>query len=579
VLDVFLMIASIVVCIYVLYNWEEIAKQRWMYKSYELVFSAILAILLLEGTRRTTGNIIPILVSTFLIYALFGHFIPGFFGHPGFSLIEILYHFYMMTEGYWGLLTDLTSRVIAVFLILGPVLLATGVGKTFMDLARFFGGRVQGGAGLIAVLSSAFFGMLSGSAVANVATTGTFTIPTMKGLGYKNELAGAIEASASCGGQIMPPIMGVGAFVMAEILGIPYLYVVVAAIIPAFIYFFGVGCGVYFFAKKLGLGKLPAELVPKAKDIFSLHNMVGFSIPIGILLYLLIRLMPPQMAAGWALMATVVVFLLMGGPLSSKEIRERIKTLGKAFFSGTTTALTYLMVMAVCVQMAVSLISLTGLAVKMSEVILGLAGFNIMFALIATMFTTMLLGMGMPTTAAYIISGAVLGTALIGLGIPGLAGHLFIFYFAVLANLSPPVCVAIYTAVTIAGGNWLRMAVKAMGLCIAAYLLPYFFVFHSALLMKGDLSVVLMTSFTAAVGTLFLSTAVAGFFQKPSTILERLLFAAGGSFLLYPSVTTDGLGLVMVVLGWVSQMYLPSFPLLGSRLEIEVAKSDPQKSD
>ncbi len=554
VLDIIITIASLVVCLYVPLNWDENAQLSWDYKLHELVFSAMLAVFLLEATRRTTGNIIPGLVAVFLLYALLGQYIPGFFGHPGFPLVEILNHFYMMTEGFWGLLTDLTSRVLAVFLILGPVLLATGVGQTFMDMARFFGGRIQGGAGQIAVLSSAFFGMLSGSAVANVATTGTFTIPTMKGLGYKNELAGAIESAASCGGQIMPPIMGVGAFVMAEILGVPYLYIVVAAIIPALIYFFGVGCGVYFYAKKYGLGKLPREMVPKARDVFSLKNMVGFVIPIGILLYMLIRLLPPQMAAAWALLATVTVYMVIGGPLSSPEIRKRLLVVARALFSGTTTALAYLMIMAVCVQMAVSLISLTGLAVKMSEIILGLAGYNVMLALVATMVTTMILGMGMPTTAAYIIAGAVLGAALIGLGISGLAGHLFIFYFAVLANLSPPVCVAIFTAVTISGGNWLRMAFQAMGLCIAAYLIPYFFVFNTALLMEGSLFSILTTSLTAVAGTLFLSTAVAGYFKIKAGPLERILFAVGGGFLLHPGWITNGIGLVLVGLALLSHM-------------------------
>jgi TRAP transporter 4TM/12TM fusion protein len=546
ILDIIIMIASLTVCLYVPLNWDENAQLSWDYKTHELVFSAILVLSLLEATRRTTGNIIPILVGFFLFYALFGQHIPGFFGHPGFPLVEILNHFYMMTEGVWGLLTDLTSRVIAVFLILGPVLLSTGVGQTFMDLARFFGGRIDGGAGQIAVLSSAFFGMLSGSAVANVATTGTFTIPTMKKLGYNSELAGAIESSASCGGQIMPPIMGVGAFVMAEVLGVPYLSVVVAAIIPALIYFFGVGCGVYFFARKYGLGKLPPEMVPKAKDVFSPKNMVSFIIPIGILLYMLVRLLPPQMAAGWALVATMVVFMMIGGPLSSSETRERALIIARAFFSGTTSALAYLMIMAVCVQMAVSLISLTGLAVKMSEIILGLAGFNIMLALFATMITTMVLGMGMPTTAAYIIAGAVLGGALIGLGIEGLAGHLFIFYFAVLANISPPVCVAIFTAVTISGGKWIRMAFLAMGLCIAAYLIPYIFVFHTSLLMKGSLLSIISAAVTAGLGTLFLSSAVAGHFTVPASRLERLLFAFGGGFLIYPSWATNGTGVVLI---------------------------------
>ncbi len=308
-----MMIASLVVCSYVLLNWDEITKQRWAYKIYELIFSGTLVILVMEATRRTTGKIIPIMVSIFLGYALYGEYVPGFFGHPGFPLIEVLYHFYMMTEGIWGLLTDMTSRVIAIFILFGPVLFATGIGDTFMNLARFFGGRFVGGAGQISVFSSAFFGMISGSAVANVMVDGVITIPTMKRLGYKSEFAGAIEASASSGGQIMPPIMGVGAFVMAEILGIPYLQVAIAATIPAILYFYGVGCGIYFSARKYNLGKIPKELMPKAREVFEPRQMLNLAIPIGVLAYLLLLLLPPQLAAGAALVAIMLVFLFLGG--------------------------------------------------------------------------------------------------------------------------------------------------------------------------------------------------------------------------------------------------------------------------
>jgi TRAP transporter 4TM/12TM fusion protein len=552
VLDVLMMAAGVVVCGYVLWSWEEITRQRWMYQSYELVFSGILGVLLLEGTRRTTGYIIPILALAFLSYALFGDLIPGFFGHPGFPLVEVLYHYYMMTEGYWGMLTDLTSRVIAIFLLLGPVLFATGVGDTFMNLARFFGGRISGGAGQIAVISSACFGTLSGSAVANVATTGTFTIPTMKKLGFKPELAGAIEASASSGGQIMPPIMGVGAFVMAELLGIPYLYVCVAAIIPALIYFFGVGAGVFFSAKKQGLGKLPPELMPRAREVFDPRAMVNLLIPIGLLLYLLFLLLPAQLAAGAALLAAMATYLI-SGILSPKKTKERLAHLARALSSGTITALATLMVMAVCVQMAVSLVALTGLAVKMSETILSLAGVNVFLALFLTMVIIMVLGMGMPTTAAYIIGAAVLGSTLMGMDIEGISAHMFIFYYAVLGNISPPVCVAIYTAVTIAGGNWLRMAGIAMSLCLGAYLLPYTFVFHPALLMQGTLWAIVSTTFTACLGVLLVSAGIFGYFKGPAIIRERLLFIAGGLLLFAPGVFTDSLGAILAALGLLSQ--------------------------
>jgi TRAP transporter 4TM/12TM fusion protein len=388
--------------------------------------------------------------------------------------------------------------------------------------------------------------------VANVATTGTFTSPTMKRLGYKPELAGAIEASASSGGQIMPPIMGVGAFVMAEMLGIPYLFVCVAAIIPALIYYFGVGAGVYFSAKKYKLGKLPAELMPKAREVFALRDMVNLIIPIGILLYILVHLLPAQMAAAAALISSMAIYLVTAIH-SPRLMKERILALGKALSSGTVTALATLMVMAVCVQMAVSLVALTGLAVKMSEAILSLAGVNVLLALLLTMVIIMILGMGMPTTAAYIIGAAVLGSTLMGMNIEGLPAHMFIFYYAVLGNISPPVCVAVYTAVTIAGGNWLRMAGIAMTLCLGAYLIPFTFVFYPALLMKGSLGEILSTTFTACLGVLFVSAGIFGYCLRAASIWERLLFIAGGLLLFKPGTETDLIGAAFVVLALILQ--------------------------
>ena len=554
-LDVLMLIASLVVCGYVLLNWEEITKQRWAYKSYELIFSGTLVILVFEATRRTTGKIIPIMVAIFLGYTLYGEYVPGFFGHPGFPLVEVLYHFYMMTEGIWGLLTDMTSRVIAIFILFGPVLFATGIGDTFMNLARFFGGRFVGGAGQISVFSSAFFGMISGSAVANVMVDGVITIPTMKRLGYKSEFAGAIEASASSGGQIMPPVMGVGAFVMAEILGIPYLEVAIAATIPAILYFYGVGCGIYFNARKYNLGKIPKELMPQAREVFEPRQMLNLLIPLGVLAYLLLLLLPPQLAAGWALVAIMGVFFFLGGGFAPHKIWERIKKLGGGYFDGAVSGLASLMVLSVCVQMSVSLISLTGLAVKMSEVIMELASVHIMAALSAAMAVTMVLGMGMPTTAAYIIGAVVLGPSLINMGIPGLAAHMFIFFYSVLGNVTPPVCVAVYAAASIAGGNWWRMGWIATGLCLPAFLVPYSFVFYPQLLMMGDPLTIVWTTVSACIGILFIAAAVFGFFKKPTNSLERIIFFAGGLLLFDPGLLTDILGVILIAAGWLLQKF------------------------
>jgi TRAP transporter 4TM/12TM fusion protein len=573
-LDLVLLAFAVVPCIYIMLAWEKVARAVGRYEDYQLILGGILVILLLEGTRRALGNAIPILVLLFLVYAMVGQYIPGFFGHAGYEPSEILYQLYLMTEGIWGLLTDLTSRVIALFVIFGPVLFAVGVGKGFMDLARFSGGRVIGGAGQIAVVSSAFFGMLSGSAVANVATTGAFTIPTMKRLGYKDELAGAIEASASSGGQIMPPIMGAGAFVMAEFLNIPYLQVMIAATIPAIIYFAGVWAGVYVEAKRYGLGKLPPELIPKFSEVFAFRQLLTVFIPIGLLIYLLVLYLPPQLCAAWALIAAMGLFMFTGGPLSLRAAWERIKVIAEAYYSGVTTALAWLMVMMSCVQMAVTMISLTGFGVKISEIIMSVAGVNIFLALIATMITAIILGMGMTTTAAYVIAAAVLAPALEGMGLPALAGHLFIFWFAIKSGLTPPVCVACFTAAAISGGSWLRLAWIAIRLGIGGYVMPFFFVFYPVFLMQGDPLTIIFPALLAILAMFPLQAAVMGHWLKPTTILERLVFFIGGLAVLHPSLVSDMLGLALIAFGLFSQKFLGPIPVIGIR-PAGVSKSGP----
>jgi TRAP transporter 4TM/12TM fusion protein len=565
-LDILFLIIAVIPCIYIMIYWEEVARAVGRYENYQLVLGVVLAILLLEGTRRSLGKAIPILVLLFLVYALVGDRIPGFFGHAGYHYTEILYQLYLMTEGIWGLLTDLTSRVIALFVIFGPVLFAVGVGKGFMDLAQFTGGRMTGGAGQISVISSAFFGMLSGSSVANVATTGSFTIPTMKKLGYKSELAGAIEASASSGGQITPPIMGAGAFVMAEFLNIPFVTVMLAAVIPALVYYAGVWAGIYVEAKRYGLGKLPAELIPKFSEVFAPKQVVMVFIPIGLLLVLLLMYMPPQICAAWSLIAAMVLFMIIGGPWSLKAAWERIKIIAEAYYRGVSAALAWLMVMMSCVQMAVTMISLTGFGVKISEIIMSLAGVNIILALIATMICAIILGMGMTTTAAYVIAAAVLGPALEGLGLPPLAGHLFIFWYAIKSGLTPPVCIACFTAAAIAGASWLRLAWIAIRLGIGGYIMPFFFVFYPVFLMKGSPFEVIMMAVLAIVAMFPLEAAVMGHFLKPTTILERLIFFAGGLAVLHPSWTSDLIGLALIGLGLLSQKYMTlPIPLIGKR--------------
>ncbi len=578
-LDVVFTVLGSAPCVFIILNWEPIVSNPLTYETYYLVLGAILFIMLVEATRRTLGNIVPIVVSLFIAYALFGDLLPGELGHAGYGLEELLYIFYLTTEGVWGLLTDLTSRLIAIFILLGPILFACGVGNTFIKWSRFTGGRIRGGAGQIALLSSAGLGMLSGSSVANVATTGTFTIPTMKKLGYNDEIAAATEASASSGGQIMPPIMGAGAFVMAELLGIKYMAIMFAAIIPAICYFMGIGSGIYVLAGKYGLGKLPARMIPKWIDLFNPRELMNTIVPIGILIYLLVQYLPPQTCAGWALVSSLVIFLFMGGPLNRKETAKRAKISLQAFYRAANGALVMLIVMMSCVQVVVTLINATGLGVKISEFIVNLAGTNAFLALVAVMVVAIILGMGMSTTAAYVIAASALGPALVTLGLPALPSHLFIFYFAIAAGITPPVCVAVFTARAISGGSWVRIAMISMGLSLGGYIIPYFFIYQPAILMQGGTVLgTLWIVITVIIAMFFIEAGVFGYFLKPTSLLERLLFVGGGLFLLSSTLLTDVIGLALVGVGIISHQFVPNIPFFGKRPE-ELPRVDLDKID
>lgn len=561
----FLMIAlSLAPCFYIMIYWEQIVRNPGEFETYQLALGAILVFGLLEGTRRSLGIMIPLVVALFVAYAYLGPLIPGRFSHGGFGTEELLYQLYLMTEGIWGLLTDMTSRIIAPFVIFGPVLFATGVGKVFMDIAQAWGGRMRGGAGHVAVISSSFFGMLSGSSVANVATTGSFTIPTMKRLGFPRELAAGVEASASSGGQIMPPIMGAGCFIMAEFLNIPYTDIMIAGIIPAVVYFVGISAGVWIEAGRYGMGKLPKELIPSLRKTLSPRALLNFILPIGTLTALLFAFLPPQVCASWSLIISIVTFLLIGGPLDRHSIIERAKAIWKGYLSGIMTALAWLMVMMSCVQVAVTIISLTGFGVKVSEMIVSLAGQSVWLALIAAMLTSIILGMGMTTTAAYVIAAAVLVPAMQGMGFDPLASHLFIFYFAIKSGLTPPVCIAVFTASAIAGGSWLRAAWDSMRLGIGGYIIPFYFLFSPQFLMQGGFFEIAFLIVGAVAAMFAIEAGVMGFFKKPSTPIERILYLVGGLVMMLPGYYTF-IGLGIFGLGLLCERYSPPIPILGRR--------------
>ena len=415
---------------YVAWNHIDIEWRAGDYYDHEIYFGVVIILLVLEAARRTTGMALPIISVLFLLYAYFGNYLPDLFAHRGFSVYRIFSQLYLTAEGVYGLPMRISATLVFNFVLLGAFLKETGAGQFFIDLALSLFGRVRGGPAKVAVVASSFFGSISGSAVANVVGTGSFTIPLMKSIGYRPIFAGAVEAVASSGGQIMPPIMGAAAFLMAELLEISYFTVVVAALIPAILYYVAVFCAVDFEAGRDHLQGLAPERIPSFGTL--MRTRWYFLIPPVTLVYLMgVQKYSPSMSAFWTLWTSVAVGMIR------PETRMGPKKFWETLRGG---ALASLPIVAACATSGIILgvINLTGIGLRLSSIMVKLAGGEILILLILTMITCLILGMGLPVTAAYLIPAIIVGPALNEMGVLPIAGHLFILYFGVISNITPP---------------------------------------------------------------------------------------------------------------------------------------------
>lgn len=511
-----------------------------------LVFTAII----LEVTRRLIGWAIPVLAFVFVVYALYGKFFPGIWRHNGISLEYVAEILFFSDRGLWGLVTGISASIIAVFMIFGAVLFATGGGKAFMDLACWATGSSFGGAAKLATVSSGLFGMISGSAAANVATTGAFTIPLMKRLGYAPEFAGGVESSASSGGQIMPPIMGAAAFIMAETLGMSYSKLALAAILPSVLFYFGVLVSIHYESKRMGYRGLPREEIPHIRDILHYRNSAPIFVPIFVLIGYFFAGYTPATCALRALAAAVVLYLL----LDPKNFRSRVGVLVNGLADASKDMLPVLALIA-CAQVLLAMIGLTGVGIKFTNIIVALGHNNIVLSGLCAMAGTMFLGMGLPTVAAYLVASAVMAPALVAVGVAPIAAHFFIFYYSIFAGITPPVCGTVYIGAAIAGANWLKTAWVAIRLSVGAYLVPFMFLFTPALLLVGTTREIVVISMTSAIGIFSLSIGGMGYFLLPANGLERALFCLGGLLLVNPGVVTDLAGVGCLLVGILAQVY------------------------
>ena len=472
--------AGIFCCAYIVFNQEILSDQYGYISSmWQTVVAILLLTIVLEMARRSIGWPLPCVALTALCYGLFGQYLPGEFGHPGLPLNSFLGTMTIAEGGIWGKLTGVSVNVVAIFVIFGAVLNAGEAGQGFMNLATAAAGHLKAGVAKVSVLSSALFGSISGSASANVASTGSFTLPAMIRQGYPRDFAAAVEAVASSGGQIMPPLMGAGAFVMVELTGIPYTEIMSAALLPAILFFFTVWIGINAFASRMELKGIDEVDRPSAKTVWI--TAMFFFIPFLILLErMFLGRYTPQFAACVAILAASVLLILNAKmEVSVKRALQRLQTV--CINSGRQIAMIASII--ICAGIIIGVLGQTGLGVKISSTVISASGEMLWPALLLTAFACLLLGMEVPTTAAYLICVSVAGPALQSLGLPLLITHLFVFWYALLSTITPPVCGTVFIAAgMVEEKNWLKVAGKSMALGVGLYLVPLGMVANPALI-------------------------------------------------------------------------------------------------
>ncbi len=547
----FLVFLSVLVIAYVVFAMGEIDVRGPIPLLRDQVFAVICIIVLLEATRRVTGIPLVILALVLLLYTGFGHYIPGMFGHAMIPWRRILFRMFLSGEGIWGTALSVSATFIYIFILFGALLDVSGGSRFFTDLATAATGRFRSGPAQVAVVSSALMGTISGSAAANVVTTGSVTIPMMRSLGYPPEVAGAVEAAASTGGMIMPPVMGATAFVMASFLGLPYWAVCVAAALPAVLYYVTVGFSVELVVRKLRIPPPPAPQEGSSVRVLrTLRERGHLLVPIVAIVWALAVGKSPMFAAFSGIVSLIVVAALR------RESRLGLRTLIEALCHASLEAVQIACVCATA-GIIVSATTMTGLGITLGENVLALVGDNLFLVLFAFMALSLILSMGLPATALYIVVISVLGPALAQMNVSALAGHMFVFWYGVMGNLTPPVAIASYAAAALSGGRLWPLSFVALKLAAGGMILPFMFVFNPALLLQGvSLLTALRVSVTALTGALCLAVAVQGYLLRRASWFERLLFLGAAFLLIDPGALTDVFGLILAGVGVALQRLL-----------------------
>ncbi len=544
--DWILIALSVSVAGYMWFNYLGVVQTAGNPNFTDTVFATLLVVLVLEGTRRVSGAPLVILSTIFLAYALWGRSIPGMFRHRGYTWAQMSNHLFANTEGIFGTSVDVAASYIFLFIVFGAVMNKSGMGQFFNDVALGLAGWTKGGPAKVSVVASSLLGSINGSAVANVVTTGAFTIPLMKKTGYSKEFAGAVEAAASVGGQILPPVMGAAAFIMAEMLGMKYSAIAIAAAIPAIMYYLGVVLQVHYRACRLGLKGVSRENLPKVWEVFKARGHLVF--PIVFLLYMLFFSGTTIIyAAFWSILVTIACAQL------KKETRMSVKDVLDALVAGTKETVGVAMACA-CVGIVVGVISKTGFGLNMASAILALGGKSLLLTLVFTMVTCMILGMGVPSIPAYIITASIAAPALAKLGIPHLASHMFVFYFGMFANLTPPVALASFAAAGLSGGDAMKTGWQSVKLALAGFIVPYMFVYcNELLLINTDLVTGIRVAIGGMLGVVLIASAVEGWMLTELPWLLRGLAMVGAFMLIDSGMITDMIGIGILLICVVQQ--------------------------
>ena len=532
-------------CAYITILDENLQLRAGIVYASDILFAILLIIAIFEACRRKMGNPLVIITLVFVAYAFLGKYIPGFLNQPGMTLKKFTSLVYLTTDGIFGSPLYASASYVVLFVLLGAIMSVSGIGDYMTNLATSLFGHMRGGPAKVAVVASGFFGSISGSPTANVIGTGTFTIPMMKKNGFEPEFAAAVEATASTGGAIMPPIMGSTAFIMAEMLGIPYTAVAKAALIPAILYFLAVLFGVDIYAAKHGLKGIPRSQLPKVRSMLKQIYMLA---PLIFLIFCMAVFNMTIVRSG--LLTIIVTLVLVEINPKTRMTKEQwlqipVQTVKSAVSVGIACAMAGIIS---------GVIMGSGLGYRISSILTSVAGTSMLLLLVLTMVVSLIMGMGVRTTAAYLVLASLVAPTMIQLGIPPLAAHMFIFYFGCISSITPPVALAAYAGAGLAGCDPNKTGYKAFRLAFCSFLMPYLFVYNPVLLMEGGVLDILWSLVTALIGAYLLASGFEGFFFRWSLKwFERPLMILGAVMLIVPGMVTDLVGIAIIVVEFVTE--------------------------